>query len=37
MSETQTAAKRGLARELAGPDTDPRLFENPLAYFTEPK
>jgi 2-methylcitrate dehydratase PrpD len=37
MSEAQTAAKRGLARELAGADADPRLFDDPLSYFTEPK
>jgi 2-methylcitrate dehydratase PrpD len=37
MSAAQTAAKRGLARELAGADADPRLFDDPLSYFTEPK
>ncbi|MXO69474.1 MmgE/PrpD [Altererythrobacter marinus] len=37
MSDEQTAAKRGLARELAGPEADPRIFDNPLSYFTEPR
>jgi 2-methylcitrate dehydratase PrpD len=33
LSPTQSAAKLGLARELA-PDADARIFDNPLAYFT---
>lgn len=36
MSPEQAAAKYGLARELAPADADPRIFDNPLAYFTEP-
>ncbi|MEN3746576.1 MmgE/PrpD family protein [Sphingomonas sp. HF-S3] len=32
-----TAAKRNLARELADPAVDPRLFDAPLAYFTQPE
>lgn len=37
MSEAQTRAKRALARELAPPGADARLFDDPLGYFTEPK
>ena len=33
----QMAAKFALARELASPACDPRIFNDPLAYFTEPK
>ena len=33
----QAAAKAALARELAPAATDPRLFSDPLAYFTEPQ
>ena len=29
-------AKRQLARELAPAGHDPRIFDSPLAYFTEP-
>ena len=36
MSSAQLAAKRELAMLLAG-DTDPRLFHDPLAYFTVPQ
>lgn len=36
LSAEQAAAKRALARELARPGGDPRLFDDPLAYFTEP-
>lgn len=32
----QTAAKLGLARELAGPGCNPRIFTDPLGYFTDP-
>lgn len=35
LSPAQAAAKRDLARMLA-PDADPRLFDAPLAWFTEP-
>lgn len=35
LSPVQAAAKRDLARTLA-PDADPRLFDAPLAWFTEP-
>jgi 2-methylcitrate dehydratase PrpD len=31
------AAKRDLARALAPTDADPRIFDHPLAYFTEPQ
>jgi 2-methylcitrate dehydratase PrpD len=37
MSADQTAAKQALARALAGDVDDPRIFDNPLAYFTEPQ
>jgi len=33
----QSAAKYDLARALAGEVADPRLFTDPLAYFTESK
>lgn len=36
MDETQNAAKYGLARELAFGENDPRLFGDPLAYFSKP-
>lgn len=36
LSPAQTAAKLALARELAGPVSDPRIFDHPLAYFTDP-
>lgn len=32
----QTAAKLDLARELASPSADPRIFDDPLGYFTDP-
>lgn len=35
LSAAQAAAKRNLARALA-PDADARLFDTPLAWFTEP-
>lgn len=34
LTPEQAAAKLGLARELAPADADPRLFADPLAYFT---
>lgn len=37
MSPDQNARKRRLARELAGPSADPRIFDDPLTYFTEPR
>ncbi|WP_417619553.1 MmgE/PrpD family protein [Parasphingorhabdus sp.] len=37
MSDGQTQSKRDLARALASIDCDPRIFENPLAYATEPQ
>ena len=37
LSPEQAEAKRSLARTLAGDITDPRLFDAPLAYFTEPR
>lgn len=37
MTAEQTRAKRDLARALAGGGADPRLFSDPLAYFTEPR
>lgn len=37
MSEAQTQAKRDLARGLASSNADPRIFDHPLAYATEPK
>jgi 2-methylcitrate dehydratase PrpD len=36
-SPEQAAAKRDLARELAPPDADPRIFDRPLDYFTDPQ
>ena len=36
LTPTQMAAKLALARELASPTCDPRIFDNPLAYFTDP-
>lgn len=36
LSPEQAAAKRDLARALA-PTADPRLFDDPLAWFTEPR
>lgn len=36
MSEAQAEAKQTLARDLAACDTDPRLFDDPLSYATEP-
>ena len=35
LTPAQTQAKIALARALAPPDADVRIFENPLAYFTE--
>ncbi len=35
LSRSQAFGKAGLAHELALPDHDPRLFTDPLAYFTE--
>ncbi|MFK7841582.1 MAG: MmgE/PrpD family protein [Sphingorhabdus sp.] len=37
MSEAQTQSKHDLAHSLANPDCDPRIFDNPLAYATEPR
>ncbi|MEM8726654.1 MAG: MmgE/PrpD family protein [Pseudomonadota bacterium] len=37
LSAEQTQAKLSLARKLAPADTDPRIFDDPLAYFTDPK
>lgn len=37
MSEAQTQSKRDLAHSLANPDCDPRIFDDPLAYATEPR
>lgn len=36
LSSDQTAAKYDLARDLAPDDADPRIFDDPLAYFTDP-
>ena len=36
LSEKGTAAKRALARELAGDVSDTRLFDDPSSYFTNP-
>ncbi|MGQ2944329.1 MAG: MmgE/PrpD family protein [Blastomonas fulva] len=36
LSAAGTAAKRALARELAGDVPDARLFDDPLVYFTNP-
>lgn len=37
MSPAQTDTKRSLARELAAREPDPRLFSDPLSYFTRPE
>lgn len=37
MSPAQTMTKRELARELAASEPDPRLFADPLSYFTRPE
>ncbi len=37
LAPAQADAKRSLARALAGDIADPRLFDAPLAYFTEPR
>jgi 2-methylcitrate dehydratase PrpD len=37
LSPEQAEAKRSLTRELAGELPDPRLFDDPLSYFTEPR
>ena len=37
MSSKQSAQKYDLCRRLAGPDADPRLFDVPLTYATEPQ
>ncbi len=37
LSAAQAEAKGALARELALPNCDPRLFEDPLGYFIQPK
>lgn len=37
LSPEQAAAKYALARELAPERCDPRIFEQPLAYFTDPR
>jgi 2-methylcitrate dehydratase PrpD len=37
LSDAQTDAKRTLARMLARDDADPRLFDDPIAYLTEPR
>ena len=37
LSLEQGDAKVALARELAGDIADPRLFDGPLAYFTDPR
>ncbi len=36
MSGAQTQSKRNLARSLASENCDPRIFDDPLAYATEP-
>ena len=36
LTPAQTAAKLALARELASPTCDPRIFDQPIAYFTDP-
>ncbi len=36
MDEAAAASKYGLCRALAGADHDPRIFDDPLAYVTEP-
>ncbi|MEO9461090.1 MAG: MmgE/PrpD family protein [Marinomonas sp.] len=35
LTADQTNAKLSLAQELAPADADPRIFDNPLAYFTD--
>jgi 2-methylcitrate dehydratase PrpD len=37
MDPHQSAAKYNLVREIAGNIPDPRIFDDPLAYFTEPR
>lgn len=37
MSDAQTQSKRDLARSLADANCDARIFDNPLAYVTEPR
>lgn len=37
LSPAQADAKRDLARALALPDLDPRLFDDPLGYSTQPE
>ena len=37
LDAAQAAAKHDLARELAPASADPRIFSDPLAYFTEPQ
>ncbi len=37
MSDAQTQSKRDLARSLSNENCDPRIFDNPLAYATEPQ
>ncbi len=37
LDASQAEAKRVLARDLAPADADPRIFDNPLAYFVEPR
>jgi len=37
LSPDQAAAKAALARALAPPGHDPRIFDDPLAYLTEPR
>lgn len=37
MSAEQARSKLDLARNLAGTNHDPRIFDNPLAYATEPQ
>lgn len=36
LSPEQSTAKLALARDVAGPIADARLFDDPLGYFTEP-
>lgn len=36
MSPAQSAAKYALCRRLAGPDADPRIFDDPLCYMANP-
>ncbi|MEO9599454.1 MmgE/PrpD family protein [Parasphingorhabdus sp.] len=37
MSDAQSRSKRDLAHSLADADCDPRIFDDPLAYATEPQ